>query len=60
MPARKRIALVAHDNLKVEMVAWCDRSRTSDYRWTEYTIAVNEPIIRKDSFIMVKKFEKYF
>jgi methylglyoxal synthase len=25
MPARKRIALVAHDNLKVKMVEWCDR-----------------------------------
>ena len=25
MPARKRIALVAHDNFKVKMVEWCDR-----------------------------------
>ena len=23
MPAKKRIALVAHDNLKVKMVDWC-------------------------------------
>ena len=23
MPARKRIALVAHDNFKVKMVEWC-------------------------------------
>ena len=25
MPARKRIALVAHDNFKVKMVEWCDK-----------------------------------
>ena len=25
MPARKRIALVAHDNFKVKMVEWCNR-----------------------------------
>ncbi len=47
MPARKRIALVAHDHKKIDLIAWAEHNKTALVRHELYATGTTGPLLEE-------------
>jgi len=55
LPAAKSIALVAHDNKKKDLVAWCETHKQELSRHTLYATGTTGTIIEKETGLAIHK-----
>ncbi|WP_111642032.1 methylglyoxal synthase [Marinimicrobium alkaliphilum] len=55
LPADKSIALVAHDNKKKDMVAWCKKHQSTLNKHTLYATGTTGSIIEKEAGLTINK-----
>lgn len=55
LPADKSIALVAHDNKKKDMVAWCKKHQSTLSQHTLYATGTTGSIIEKEAGLSINK-----
>jgi len=55
LPASKRIALIAHDNKKQQLVAWCQKHREDLQQHTLYATGTTGSVIEKNTGLAINK-----
>lgn len=55
LPAAKKIALVAHDNKKKDMVAWCNKHKAELEQHTLYATGTTGVIIERETGLSINK-----
>ena len=53
LPAHKRIALVAHDHCKQDLINWCKTNRTSLAPHTLYATGTTGNLIQKETALQI-------
>lgn len=55
LPAKKSIALVAHDNKKLDLVTWCNAHKAQLEQHTLYATGTTGVIIERDTGLVINK-----